>query len=710
MKKIQFKQYRISLVLIAILLSLTFISTPITALAPITTGEEGFEDLESPTLSEEPSFEEFGDSKDTGTRAATEIVTSIYLEDGVYAFRNIGNGDLWMDLEQNIINQSAHIQQCYYASPPTEIFERAALFKVTRVGTSSRYIIRLMMNNLLTFDFVDGKVKTKRIPANDADVPISDTVYILPSSTTNSYQIKPYGETLFVAANDTQASGMGGAPDSFLISASITDAGDCARWEIHKYTGAARSAMSAGASPSITNGLTVGDSSIISVCSWSTVIGANTPALEISTATASRASLLDVSTNTGFLNQYCLEGEKAGKFQLLYRIYNASGMSVYSATFTYFVTPDLPINMYYIQNAATSKYMDVEGPSTANGANIQQWGFSTASQKQWLLFPLSGGYYTIYSMYSDLCIGVTASNQTQIKQYATENDYTKWYFHETEDGRYALANKAWTTATKVIAAPSDTSGNGADLTLVTYTDDTSLRDEWVVFPFYYEATLYNMYDKGYTVLHGHYVGETEAESVAMIEMYSTMVAERYLELYGLLLNVISTTYFNSQIDQCKDPVTAQNVSVLCEGHTSHTTRDAIKSDFSFFGSNTITYAYWTGHKIAAVKSGDSENRSFSSGTRIFLLNRDGIIYETIRQRNSTGILMHELNHQYGAQDHYHEEDENGVCENADVCSECSPNGRPMSCIMYNSRQHIDSDTIICTQCRDEILSHLNSHH
>ena len=171
------KTYRIFLSVISVLLVLTFVSSPITALVPITTEEEGFEELESPTLSDGSVFEELGESKGAGTRAATEIVTSTYLEDGVYAFRNIGNGNLWMDLEQNIISQSAHIQQCYYATPPTEIFERAALFKITRVGTTSRYIIRLMMNNLLSFDYVGTEVKTKRIPADDSDVSIIDTFY-----------------------------------------------------------------------------------------------------------------------------------------------------------------------------------------------------------------------------------------------------------------------------------------------------------------------------------------------------------------------------------------------------------------------------------------------------------------------------------------------------------------------------------------------------
>ena len=481
------KKYGIFLSVISVLLVMTFVSSPITALVPITTGEN-LEELESPVSSGGSVFEEFGDSKDAGTRAATEIVTSTYLEDGVYAFRNIGNGNLWMDLEQNIISQAAHIQQCYYATPPTEIFERAALFKITRVGTTSRYIIRLMMNNLLSFDYVGTEVKTKRIPANDSDVSIVDTFYITYSSAAGGYTIKPYEDARYVCANNTQASGMAGAPDSFLIASSQSSAGNCGKWEVHKYTGAARSAMSAGASPSITNGLTVGDSSIISVYPWSTVVGVNKPTLELSSSTASRALLMDVSSDLSFSYQYYLEGVKAGKIQINYRFYNASGASIYSATFTYFVTPDLPSSSVYIQNGATSTYMDVEGPSTAEGAYIQQWGFSNVTQKQWTITAVGNGYYTIKSNFSSKYVGVDSSSTTLIKQYSGVTDYTKWFFTETDSGRYSLANKAL-GGSYVLAAQSDTSGDGSDLRAVLYTDDTSLRDEWFLIALSYAVQL-----------------------------------------------------------------------------------------------------------------------------------------------------------------------------------------------------------------------------
>ena len=202
-------KYRIFLILTAVLLCFSFISTPITALVPtaasgeasdienktpITTSGDEAKIKETPVTTgdvyyiekETPTEEWFSEEStaDSTTRGNDEKVESLPLTSGVYAFRNIGNGSLWMDLQENIISYSAHIQQCNYATPPTELFERAALFKITRVGTTNRYIIRLMMNNLLTFDYVEEQssgiiyVKTKRIPANDSEVSINDTFYI----------------------------------------------------------------------------------------------------------------------------------------------------------------------------------------------------------------------------------------------------------------------------------------------------------------------------------------------------------------------------------------------------------------------------------------------------------------------------------------------------------------------------------------------------
>ena len=82
-----------------------------------------------------------------------------------------------------------------------------------------------------------------------------------------------------------------------------------------------------------------------------------------------------------------------------------------------------------------------------------------------------------------------------------------------------------------------------------------------------------------------------------------------------------------------------------------------------------------------------------------------------RDMESKSILLHELNHQYGAPDHYHDVDPiTRECRNKDICSFCNPNTRPTTCIMNDSSQDINSDTIICDYCKADILAHLALHH
>ena len=75
--------------------------------------------------------------------------------------------------------------------------------------------------------------------------------------------------------------------------------------------------------------------------------------------------------------------------------------------------------------------------------------------------------------------------------------------------------------------------------------------------------------------------------------------------------------------------------------------------------------------------------------------------------------MHELNHQFGASDHYHElaiEGDETSCKFKNISSICGTNPRPETCIMYNSRINITNDDVICDECINDILNHLENHH
>ena len=168
-------------------------------------------------------------------------------------------------------------------------------------------------------------------------------------------------------------------------------------------------------------------------------------------------------------------------------------------------------------------------------------------------------------------------------------------------------------------------------------------------------------------------------------------------------------------DLCKGTVTSNNIDTMCNhSGTIHTERGSVISSFknSHQGNNVTTNLLWSCHKIVSTATNGNlnYNRSCSSETSIFLISRSEAAK---RAFNSKGVLMHELTHQYGAKDHYHElanKNDPESCKFKERCSECGLNPRPMSCIMYQTSIDIWKDNVICPACKEDILAHLEGHH
>lgn len=164
------------------------------------------------------------------------VLNENVVPDGIYAFKNLGNTDRWMDVQYNQTNPGYHMQQYAFGISPSIVPDNntSGLYKVTRVPNTNRYIIRLCINNNLTF-YVDNnnEVLTKTIPSNDADVALSDTFYIVYNN--GGYTIQQVTTTLFISAHQGSYSGSSDAPLSYLYATFLQAAGDNARWIIEGY-------------------------------------------------------------------------------------------------------------------------------------------------------------------------------------------------------------------------------------------------------------------------------------------------------------------------------------------------------------------------------------------------------------------------------------------------------------------------------------------
>lgn len=134
----------------------------------------------------------------------------------------------------------------------------------------------------------------------------------------------------------------------------------------------------------------------------------------------------------------------------------------------------------YIYNKQTSRVVDIEGPSKAAGATIQQWSNGNVMQQEWVIEYKGSGYYTIQSLYSGLYIGVeSASSGAAVKQYSSWNsNNTKWVITKTSSGYYRFTSFSCLAAGYSLSVESGGSANGVDLFVYAYTDNSDARDEW----------------------------------------------------------------------------------------------------------------------------------------------------------------------------------------------------------------------------------------
>lgn len=199
---------------------------------PVVSPSEQETNINDPVISEEIELPEIREEKieenlQTAATANARSSSSTYsyqtltkIPNGVYALQNVGNAGLWMDIEGDSTTPGMHMQQFAYNTSPADGSALTGLYRITQYGNTDRYIIRAMICETLSFEIVGNEVLTKTIPANDANVTNADTFYI--TYDTSGYTIRPYGSSQYIGANDTDASGWAGRPDSYLIPQSLS--------------------------------------------------------------------------------------------------------------------------------------------------------------------------------------------------------------------------------------------------------------------------------------------------------------------------------------------------------------------------------------------------------------------------------------------------------------------------------------------------------
>ncbi|MBN1311476.1 MAG: RICIN domain-containing protein [Anaerolineae bacterium] len=104
-----------------------------------------------------------------------------------------------------------------------------------------------------------------------------------------------------------------------------------------------------------------------------------------------------------------------------------------------------PSGYVRLQNRNSGKCVDVEGVSTANGANIFQWTCGSTGNQQWLMEDMGGGYVRLKAQHSGKCADVwnwSTADGGEIRQYTcTSGTNQQWTVEDMGGGYFRLRNR-----------------------------------------------------------------------------------------------------------------------------------------------------------------------------------------------------------------------------------------------------------------------------
>lgn len=287
----------------------------------------------------------------------------------------------------------------------------------------------------------------------------------------------------------------------------------------------------------------------------------------------------------------------------------------------------------------------------------------------------------------------------------------------------------WQTSNSSVATVSSSGrvtavGPGTALISAVPSDSSALYDSCLVTVYAYDLDAENYYDYAFAVRYG---GDSTATSI--INNIMNSIDRLFGNLFGLRVNTSGPYKYQSMTDSCilnqGKQINATTITQICPGGTDHNPKctgwmeayNCFLMDstpgYNHLGSSTRVTALWTG-KVLYDEDGQPCNRAFTTGEHVISMQFLPAIEHIENDHYNT--LAHELAHEIGAHDHYHESgyDDMGnpiSCTN-EKCYQCSNYNTSYDCQM--TRDCLDGlssdENVFCEVCRTDIANHLADHH
>ena len=607
---------------------------------------------------------------------------------GVYSFRNVGHSDMWFDTRADSYNEDTYIQQYKYTTNPadTDYFERSGLFKVTIHPVDGTYIIRSMRNNRYTLGLYEagGKkyIQTQEIPLNDGDVEIEDTFEIEYNSTLNGYTVKRYGTEDYITSCSATASGGAGGMASCL---QFTDEySSTSAWILTKYIGTLeRGQVFEYPSSWDDVGLIQDIFYNPRLIAWCTQPNYNTPYVIPVFGYDDMADYLWNPDSARFSITPRFFGELRLNIgvSLSSEDFATTNQFYYIETYSSRIVPQE--GAYYVQNAGTEKYIDIEGLDAVAGAQVIQYQYVYIEdpdlQMMWEIEHVSGsgGYVRIKSAAADIYLGINPSDPYDIILTEEQDDLSLWAIEVTQ--RKTLVFKCYDTAYSNLVMFVPNSTNRAAIQQTTYVNDsTDIKDEWHLVK--KVISLVNYYDESFS----NYINGDLIEYIDDAVAFANIVYARYLGI-GIYMDGNAQSYESvmgekSIADQCSRSSTSicsckvNECGLICEGVHHKNIKTMSNQLMNDPRNNDHIYVLWANRSFGYcyIDNNDAHGGSLAIGAVwgkrpvINMLHTQAI--NKVERKATMAIgLAHEMTHCLNMDDVYENNIHSGNDDSQYVC-------------------------------------------
>ena len=148
---------------------------------------------------------------------------------------------------------------------------------------------------------------------------------------------------------------------------------------------------------------------------------------------------------------------------------------------------------YYIRNAHSGLYLDVDHAGTTSGTNMIQYGLTGDPNQRWRIYGLGNGYYALRPAHaSGLALDVLQGGTTSgvgVWNLGTANTSSirtssQWKLYYSSSGGVIIKSRC-SNDTMALEVYNANMNSGADVTQYYHVEDATRNDEWVLEPIHW---------------------------------------------------------------------------------------------------------------------------------------------------------------------------------------------------------------------------------